>query len=67
MLPNEQEQGQKLLSIPKSSGNIGSPDKTEKRKKEKKKALCNRNLVRKKNKCITKQLHQPISVIHLTG
>lgn len=64
MLPNEQEQGQKLLSIPKSSGNIGSPDKTEKKKRL---SETDSNLVRKKNKCITKQLHQPISVIHLTG
>lgn len=66
MLPNEQEQGQKLLSIPKSSRNIGSPDKTEKKKKKRLSAT-DSNLVRKKNKRITKQLHQPISVIHLTG
>lgn len=60
MLPNEQEQGKKKKSsIPKSSGNVGSSDKTGHRKWL---SVKDNNLVRKKNKCITKQLNQSICV-----
>lgn len=63
MLPNEQEQGKNYHQYQKVQEILDQQIKLNRKWL----SVTDNNLVRKKNKCIIKQLHQSISVIHLTS